>query len=186
MKSTSYTPELLSLITSIVKFYNPKDVIEFGVQQGGSGIALGRGMSKDSNLVLCDKFSSNYDDFPHGPTHANYREAIANLDSAGLDCNWTIKVGNYIDLYKEFKSIDIVHLDFKYSEEDVREILPYWLEQTKCCILMAGAIDSPWQVKYSLKGFRNVLSESWVANKWSYSIFQEGNKCSLTVLTPKH
>jgi len=184
VKSTSYGVfDFEAIFIALAKFYNPKVAVEVGTQQGGSAIALGRGMESGSKLFVYDKFDDSYDYPPHGPTWASMNVTKRNLDEAKLNCDVEVRKGDVFEVHENHKSIDVLHLDTGNQYDLLTDLLPLWLPKVTSAVILEGGIENRWQRDHGYKPYRPILDEPLVADEWDHVTFCRDDHYAMTLLT---
>lgn len=183
-ESTSYVgSSFFDVFTSITRFYDCKKGIEVGCQQGGSAIAIAKGLPSDGYMYVYDKFADKYDMPPYGPTHASREKTLKNMEEANLSCQFSVEIADAYELDKLHEETDCIHIDIGNTYPILQKLLPPWLEKTKHVIFLEGGIPNKWQRDYGYVCYRPLLEEPLVKDHWDHITLHRNDHNSLTILT---
>lgn len=181
--STSYKSEgLPDLLTSLIKAVNPKLVLEFGVQQGASLIAIAKGL-KDGKVIGYDLFQPNYDEPPYGVTHASKDITLNNIKKANLTKKVEVIEANVFEIWNNYEKVDVLHVDLCNYHKNVMIVMEQWNEKVEQMILLEGGDDNHWQKRYGFRSFHSVLHTDFVTKRWEHTVIRGENDYALTVMT---
>jgi predicted O-methyltransferase YrrM len=149
------------LITSLVRLYQPKFIVEYGILQGYSLKALMAGASSETRISAFDIF----DEFP-------YHHAPENIDNQFSDDRVFI---GYQDFYEDSQSpwnIDFLHIDIANTGETYQLFFDKYLQRMSpngVCILEGGSQERDnyyWMVEYNKPKIVPVI-------EWARETFKE-------------
>lgn len=183
--TTSYKSEgLPELLTNLVLITNPIEVVELGVQQGASAIALARGITDpQGQLYAYDLFEEKYQNPPYGQTHASLEIAKSNIEQAGLSDRITVFKSNALECWKYHDNVDILHIDLCNYYDNVFTVMYKWYDRVSKMIILEGGDYNHWQKSYNFKPYKPVLNLSYVSKLWDYATIRGSRDYAITIMT---
>lgn len=150
-----------------VVFEKPKVVIDFGVLNGYSTVALAMGCKHNGFGKV--KVYDLFEDYEYN--HSNFNKLIKNLKDYGL-IDWVeIEKKNFFDWVKDPEQFDLVHIDIS-NTGDILDIIGTL--KGKGTVLFEGGSEQRdhvgWITKYNKKPIRQSKVEFQVVNNLFPSI----------------
>lgn len=144
-----------------VVYEKPEVVIDFGVLDGYSTIALAMGCKENKKGKV--KVYDLFDDYEYN--HSQFERLIKNLKEYGL-IEWVeIEKKNFFDWIKEPEEFDLLHLDISNTGDIIDMLEPI---QGKGTILFEGGSEQRdkvgWVQKYNKKPIRDTKLKFDVVN----------------------
>jgi hypothetical protein len=186
--STSYTPQQLRLITELVRSVGAESVLEIGVQQGFSGLALCQGVVRGGTYDGVDLWQPKYPLPPHGETHADKKVAHERLAAAKHLDRVSLWYPEETEHLKKCQ-FDVLHIDICNHLGNLPHELAMWAFYTDKLILLEGGIKNYWHTKDGYFNYRHILNQprdpmvGWSGWDWITIPFSDHN--ALTIGTPK-
>ncbi len=185
MITTSYIGKgFKKLIAGLVEICDPKTIVELGTQQGASAILMAKAMG-EGHLYTYDLFEKRYPKPPYAPTRADFIMAQKNIAANKLQKKITIRKKDAFWAYKDFKKVDILHIDLCNYNENVRLVLSKWYTKVNKLILLEGGIINKWQREKRFKPFDRVLNMPFIKNNYEKIVIKKDNNYALTILIRK-
>ena len=183
--TTSYKADgMLDLLMFLSKITNPLEIVELGVQQGSSAIALAKGMTDPQGQVYAyDLFEEKYQEPPYGNTHASKEIAQKNIDHSGLSNIITLFQTDAMDVWMHHDNVDILHIDLCNHFDNVFKVMEHWFDRVSKMIILEGGDYNHWQKQYGFKSYKPVLNLSYVRNLWDYTTIRGEQDYAVTVMT---
>lgn len=172
------------IISGLVKIYSPKVVVELGTQQGASAILIAKAM-KDGHVYTFDSFSSTYEKPPYAETHASIEETIENIKNENLSDKISVMQMDAFKVAREFKSVDMLHIDLCNYYHNIKRLLPQWLKKVHKIIVMEGGGVNKWQRENGFLPFYPLLNAPEITNFYNKLILKKDADYALTVLIRK-
>ncbi len=131
MKSSYAEHDLGSVLSSLVLEYSPQKIVEFGVLEGYSTIAMAHALQRrgGGHIIACDLWH-HYD-----YKHTTMDVAQKNIDEAGLASYVTLWQANYYEWLTNPCRFDMLHVDISNDGNVIDKTLTMLAPQIE-----AGAI----------------------------------------------
>lgn len=130
---------------SLMRVYQPEKVVELGTKAGFSAYHIARGLKANGKGSLdCYDLWENYEfnSVPQSTAQENLKEF---KDIVHL------KLCNVIGIDKDYKTVDILHVDVSNEGEILEKIVPYWIDKTRQFIIIEGGSPQRDKVKWMIK-----------------------------------
>lgn len=149
MRSSYCTNSYGSLFTALAKIHDPKLMIELGVLDGYSLLALAEGASSDCQIYAYDLFDDY--EFKHGS-----EEDVQSLLNDKRYSNVSLLKGDAIAAAKSYEnnSVDFLHVDISNDGDILGKVYNAWYDKIKkggLFIFEGGSVERDnvdWMVKY--------------------------------------
>lgn len=146
-----------------VIYEKPEKVIDFGVLDGYSTIALAMGC-KDNGFGKV-KVYDLFEDYEY--THSNFNKLIKNIKEYGL-IEWVdIEKKNFFDWVKDPEPFDLIHIDIS-NTGDILDIIDDNLKGKGTVLFEGGSEERDrvgWVIKYNKKPINKSKASFQVVNK---------------------
>lgn len=134
---------------ALVHTYRPEKVVELGTKEGYSAYHIARALSENGNGTL-DCY--DHDKAAMDRARENVKEfspivSFTTSDALGID--------------KQYKSIDILHVDLDNDADVLDEVVPAWINKVKHCIILEGG-SVPRDELASKTNFRKMPVSKWL------------------------
>lgn len=183
--STSYKGRgFRELISGLVKIYEPKTIVELGTQQGSSAILMAKAMEK-GHLYAYDLFQERYSKPPYNLTKSNLIKTKKNIAANKLTNKITIRRKDALLAYRDFKKIDMLHMDIGNYYETVYSVLSKWHNKVNKLIILEGGVFNRWQRKCGFRPFNKVLETPFIKNNYDKVVIQKDDHYAITILIRK-
>lgn len=145
------------LFYSLVRIYQPTKVVELGTKAGYSAYHIARGLkaNRKGTLDCYDLWDSyEFSSVPQSVAEKNLKE-FKNIVS--------FNSGDAVGVDKEYKKIDILHVDISNDGEKLEKIIPVWIDKVRELIIIEGGSEEhdklDWMIKYKKMPIRKWLGE---------------------------
>lgn len=146
-----------NLFYSLIRIYKPNSVVELGTKAGYSAYHIAKGL-KDNQKghLICYDLWENYQ-------YASVPEKVAkrNLKEFGKLINFRHR--NAIGSEKDFKEVDILHVDLSHDGEILEKVVPFWIDKVSQIIIIEGGSKErdqvEWMIKYKKKSISKWLRD---------------------------
>jgi predicted O-methyltransferase YrrM len=145
------------LFYGLMRVYQPLTVVELGTKAGYSAYHMARGLTDNGTGKLdCYDLWEEYEfnSVPKAVAQKNLRKfkdivTLTQRDAIGVD--------------KQYKEIDILHIDLSNKGEILEPIVPQWIDKVRQCIIIEGGSDEhdkiPWMIQFKKMPVKKWLQE---------------------------
>lgn len=161
-----------SVFQTLVSFFEPRSIIEFGVLDGYSTYHIANAVksNKEEKNIFCDFYAYDlWDEYNY--KHGNFKEVKNMLISKGLYDYVNLNYGDIFKIYKKIpeNSVDLLFIDISNDGDKIKKAIELWNDKIKKSIIIeGGSIDRDnieWMKKYNKKPIRPVLEEDIFVNE---------------------
>lgn len=145
------------LFYSLIRVYQPNKVVELGTKSGFSAYHMARGLKANGKGTLdCYDLWENYEfnSVPKSVAEKNLKE-FKNIVSFNLR--------DAVGVDKEYKKIDILHVDISNDGEKLEKIIPVWIDKVRQLIIIEGGSFEhdrlPWMIQFKKKPITKWLED---------------------------
>lgn len=136
---------------SLMRLYQPKKVVELGTKAGYSAYHMARALLANGKGSLdCYDLWENYE-FRSVP------KSVAEENLKKFKDIVSLRQENAIGIDKQYKTVDILHVDLSNEGGILDKIIPYWLNKVRQFIIIEGGSDERDQLNWMIKNKKNPL-----------------------------
>ncbi len=145
------------LFYSLMRIYQPEKVVELGTKAGYSAYHTARGLVENKKGTLhCYDLWEKYE-------FNSVKKSVAKKNLQKFKDMVTLTQRNAIDVYKEYKEIDILHVDLSNEGGILEQIIPAWIGKVGKLIIIEGGSKErdnlPWMIQYKKKPIAQWLTD---------------------------
>ena len=165
------------LFYSLVRIYRPKKIVELGTKAGYSAYHMARAL-RDNGTGTLDCYDL-FEDFIkyYGSPSTSQEAAEENL----LEFKDLIKLtkANALSVHKNYKAVDILHIDLENNERVLEKVVPLWLNKVRKLIILEGGSRARDELDLSQD------SVKMPAQEWFATLNKEGKKSLEKIKPPR-
>lgn len=142
---------------ALVRIYKPEKVVELGTKAGYSAYHIARGLRDNGKgtLDLYDLWEKyEFNSVPQSVAEKNLKK-FKDIVSFNLE--------DATQVYKKYKSVDILHVDISNDGEKLEKIIPQWIDKVNQLIIIEGGSEEhdnlEWMIKFKKMPIRSWLEE---------------------------
>ena len=167
------------LFYALVRLTKPDQIVEIGVLEGFTSIAMGQALADNGDGKLC-----GYDLFENYPyRNDSYENVQKRIQANSLNKIVSMKQMDAFEVSSHHKSTDIVHIDISNDGKIVEKMFMDWKEKAKIIIFEGGSKERDnisWMKNYEKETIESALSMIHQENPEG-SIYVIENYPSLTI-----
>jgi len=192
-RSSYITNDFGTLLKNYVIIWKPVGLVELGVLDGYSTIAIAEGLRDIDRLygvVTKIRAFDLFDDYAY--KHGNMEEVQAKIDSAGLSKYVELAQGDAYKVWEQFEDekVEMLHVDISNTGDTLRDIMQLWHPKLRerCIVCFEGGSQErdeiPWMKDFNKPPIKKELETNQLINdRYIYGVYMRYP--SMTVMLKK-